>query len=97
MRLTLALISLGLFGAAAAQDYRQWGEDQLREELVRIADATRKITVPMRDGVHLSTDVYLPKGAHDGLPTVFWRTPYNFNTLSADELLPQAVKSACFR
>ena len=89
----LALVSLGLFGAAVAQDYRQWDEDKLREELGRIADATRKINVAMRDGVHLSTDVYLPKDSHDALPTVFWRTPYNFNTLSSDELLPQAVEA----
>jgi len=93
MRLILALITLGLCGAAAAQDYRKWGEDQLREELDRVADVTRKINVEMRDGVHLSTDVYLPKDVPDALPTVFWRTPYNFNTLSADELLPQAVEA----
>ncbi len=71
MRLMLALISLGLLGAAVAQDYRQWDEEKLREELGRIADATRKINVPMRDGVHLSTDVYLPKDSHIALPTVF--------------------------
>ena len=88
----LALISLGLFGAAAAQDYRQWDEEKLREELGRVADATRKINVPMRDGVHLSTDVYLPKDSHNALPTVFWRTPYNYNILDA-ELLPQMLEA----
>ena len=93
MRLIFAIVSLGLCAAAAAQDYRKWGEEQLREELERIADVTRKVNVEMRDGVHLSTDVYLPKDAPDALPTVFWRTPYNFNILSADELLPQAQKS----
>ena len=92
MRLMLALISLGLFGAAAAQDYRQWDEDKLREELGRLAEATRKINVPMRDGVHLSTDVYIPKGPHSELPTVFWRTPYNYNTLSGSRL-SQAVEA----
>lgn len=35
--------------------------------------------VEMRDGVHLATDVYLPKG--DGpFPVIFYRTPYNKNT-----------------
>lgn len=32
--------------------------------------------VPMRDGVRLATDVYLPVGAGKTLPTVFIRTPY---------------------
>jgi putative CocE/NonD family hydrolase len=82
----VALLTLGLPGAVEAQDYRQWDEDKLREELGRLADATRKINVPMRDGVHLSTDVYLPKGPYDGVPTVFWRTPYNYNTLSGTRL-----------
>jgi putative CocE/NonD family hydrolase len=92
MRLMLALILLTLFGAAAAQDYSQWDEDKLREELDRLAEVTRKINVPMRDGVHLSTDVYIPKGSHSKLPTVFWRTPYNYNTLSG-RLLTQAVEA----
>lgn len=82
MRLILALIILGLCGATFAQDYRQWEEGKLREELGRLAEITRKINVMMRDGVHLSTDVYLPKDSQDALPTVFWRTPYNYNALS---------------
>ena len=32
--------------------------------------------VPMRDGVHLSTDVYLPENAEGKLPAVFMRLPY---------------------
>lgn len=32
--------------------------------------------VPMRDGVHLSTDVYLPEGISEPVPAVFVRTPY---------------------
>ena len=30
----------------------------------------------MRDGVHLSTDVYLPEGVTESVPAVFVRTPY---------------------
>ena len=42
----------------------------------------RDVMVPMRDGVHLATDVYLPTDAKgtvvaEGLPTVLQRTPYN--------------------
>lgn len=35
----------------------------------------------MRGGVRLSTDVYRPKDVSGPLPTIFWRTPYNYNTL----------------
>ncbi len=34
--------------------------------------------VPMRDGVNLSTDIYLPRGA-GRVPTVLMRTPYGNN------------------
>lgn len=36
-----------------------------------------EIYVRMRDGVHLSTDVMLPKGATGKLPTLLVRTPYD--------------------
>jgi predicted acyl esterase len=92
MQMKLLLVLLLSFGIAAAQDYNNWDEDKLREELGQLADATRKVNVPMRDGVHLSTDVYLPKGAEDDFPAVFWRTPYNYNTLSGSRLI-QAVEA----
>lgn len=38
-----------------------------------------KITamVPMRDGVRLYTEIYLPKDGRTDLPILFWRSPYN--------------------
>ena len=40
----------------------------------------RSLPVAMRDGVRLSTDVYLPKaGASRGWPTILIRTPYDKN------------------
>lgn len=36
-----------------------------------------ELYVPMRDGVRLSTDVHLPRGADGRLPTVLVRTPYD--------------------
>ena len=37
------------------------------------------VKVPMRDGINLSADIYLPK-AHEKFPTVLMRTPYSNNT-----------------
>ena len=36
------------------------------------------VKVPMRDGVNLSTDIYLPRGPGP-FPTVLMRTPYSNN------------------
>jgi uncharacterized protein len=61
-----ALITTGYDWAAelAAGKYTEWTTD-------------KDIFVPMRDGIHLDTDVWLPKGAAGKLPTVFVRTPYD--------------------
>lgn len=34
--------------------------------------------VPMRDGVRLQTEVYVPRGAREKLPVLLMRTPYGF-------------------
>ena len=47
-------------------------------ELHDIADVDRKVMMPMRDGIRLATDIYRPKGT-GRVPTIFVRTPYNFN------------------
>ena len=35
------------------------------------------VKIPMRDGVNLSADIYLPKGKDGPFPTVLYRTPYD--------------------
>ncbi len=70
----------------APTDYSKWGPTQMEQELKDRASAERKVLVRMRDGVGLSTDVYLPKGATGKLPTVFIRTPYNMNELRGGSL-----------
>jgi len=47
-------------------------------ELHELAVVDRKVMMPMRDGIRLATDIYRPKGAAR-VPTIFVRTPYNFN------------------
>jgi uncharacterized protein len=48
-------------------------------ELQSVAIVERKLMVRMRDGKRMATDVYRPKDASKKYPTVFVRTPYNFN------------------
>jgi putative CocE/NonD family hydrolase len=49
------------------------------KELESIAIVERKLMVPMRDGKRMATDVYRPKDTSKKYPTIFVRTPYNFN------------------
>jgi putative CocE/NonD family hydrolase len=53
--------------------------EKLQKTLEKIAISEKKVMVPMRDGVRLATDIYRPKGVEADLPTIFVRTPYNFN------------------
>ena len=40
----------------------------------------REVMVPMRDGVNLAADVYLPKTAAGRFPVILLRSPYNKDT-----------------
>lgn len=54
----------------------------VRQGMVRLADCR----VAMRDGVHLSTDVYLPDAPIARLPVVIERTPYDKRGQSRSEV-----------
>src|SRR5215471_13380517 len=51
----------------------------IENELQSIAIVERKLMVPMRDGKRMATDVYRPIDTSKKYPTIFVRTPYNFN------------------
>jgi putative CocE/NonD family hydrolase len=51
----------------------------IENELQSIAVVDRKLMIPMRDGVRIATDIYRPKDTSKKYPTIFVRTPYNFN------------------
>jgi uncharacterized protein len=52
---------------------------ETEKELESLAIIDRKVLMPMRDGVRLATDIYRPKNAPGKVPTIWVRTPYNFN------------------
>jgi putative CocE/NonD family hydrolase len=58
------------------------GEDAEKARFAAITDADTMVMVPMRDGIRLATDVYLPKGKEGPFPVVFVRTPYDFNEIN---------------
>jgi hypothetical protein len=53
--------------------------NSIEQELQSIAVVDRKVMVAMRDGKRMAADVYRPKDPAKKYPTVFSRTPYNFN------------------
>lgn len=53
--------------------------NKLEAELHSIAVVQRKLMIPMRDGKRMAADLYYPKDTSKKYPTVFVRTPYNFN------------------
>ena len=74
-----------LFASAFAQQPAS-GDAELRvrrnaieAELQSIAVVQRKVMVTMRDGRRMQADIYRPKDDKTQYPTIFSRTPYNFN------------------
>src|SRR5690348_2777425 len=80
-------------GAALTQEQRdqRW---QTEKELESIAVIERKVMMPMRDGVHLATDIYRPKNASGKVPVIWVRTPYNFNFWDVRNGVPADMKNA---
>ncbi len=65
----------------------------LEKELQSIAIVERKLMIPMRDGVRIAADVYRPKDTSKRYPTVFSRTPYNFNFWDVRNGVPRDMSS----
>ena len=66
----------------------------IEKELASIAVVERKVMMPMRDGVRLATDIYRPKDSSKKVPTIFVRTPYNFNYWDVRNGVPRAMTAA---
>jgi uncharacterized protein len=85
---TLLLVGAGLASAIQITSGQGRGganpelvaqRNAIENELQSVAIVERKLMVPMRDGKRMATDVYRPKDTSKKYPTVFVRTPYNFN------------------
>ncbi|MCD2519131.1 CocE/NonD family hydrolase [Massilia sp. G4R7] len=81
-KITASLVALALFSGdaarfAAAQDYTRYSPEAQDREIAQIATSRLSVMVRMRDGVSLSTDIYMPKNVSGKLPVILWKTPYN--------------------
>jgi len=73
------------------EEQERW---RAEKELESIAIVDRKVMMPMRDGVRLATDIYRPKDLSKKVPTIFVRTPYNFNYWDVRNGVPGNVRNA---
>ncbi len=96
----LALSAVGVVvraqqsGLTAADKAKRW---DVENELQSIAIVERKVMMPMRDGVRLATDIYRPKNATGKVPTIWVRTPYNFNFWDIQNGVPSDMTAALDR
>jgi len=74
-------ISIVIVAVFSTQAFAQKEDNPDVAKLKAISEADTMVMVPMRDGVGLATDVYLPKG-EGPFPVIFVKTPYNFNKIS---------------
>ncbi len=74
-----------------AQKAQRWAAEN---ELQKLAVVDRKVMMPMRDGVRLATDVYRPKSVTGKVPTIWVRTPYNFNFWDIQNGVPADMTAA---
>src|SRR2546426_7094146 len=75
----------------AAEKTRRWDTEN---ELQSLAIVERKVMMPMPDGVRLATDIYRPKNATGKVPTIWVRTPYNFNFWDVHNGVPADMTAA---
>src|SRR5207247_4471763 len=84
----------------AAERAKRW---ETENELQSVAVIERKVMMPMRDGVRLATDIYRPKNASGPgrnadnagkVPTIWVRTPYNFNFWDIQNGVPADMTAA---
>lgn len=72
-------VALGQQSSSAADAELRTRRNAIEAELQSIAVVERKVMVTMRDGTRMQADIYRPKEANTKHPTIFSRTPYNFN------------------
>jgi len=83
-RLLILAVVLSFFPAAARAQVEE--TDPKKLEFQDTTKAIPMLMAPMRDGVRLATDAYLPKDKTGPFPVVFVKTPYNFNKIEGATL-----------
>ena len=78
-------------GMTDAQKEARWATEK---ELQSIAIVDRKVMITMRDGIRIPADIYRPKDTAKQYPTIWVRTPYNFNFWDVNNDVPRDMSAA---
>ncbi len=71
--------------AAQQEPMTRYGyEDRVDLDLAAVFEPKWDVMVPMRDGVRLHTEIYVPRGQTEPLPIMLERTPYYANPQEQD-------------
>ena len=66
----------------------------VENELQLLAAVDRKVMITMRDGIRIPADIYHPKNPAARYPTIWVRTPYNFNFWDVQNGVPRDMTAA---
>ena len=66
----------------------------VENELQSLAVVERKVMLPMRDGIRIPADIYRPKDTSKRYPSIWVRTPYNFNYWDVQNGVPRDMTAA---
>jgi putative CocE/NonD family hydrolase len=84
MRRSLLLVGLALASALGTVGLCADDVDEERLEYIRANYTKFEHRIPMRDGVHLFTAVYVPNDRSKRYPMLMFRTPYGIHPYGAD-------------
>ncbi len=78
-------------GLTDEQRAARWATEN---ELQSLAIVERKVVLTMRDGIRIPADIYRPRDTSQQYPTIWVRTPYNFNYWDVNNGVPRDMSAA---
>jgi putative CocE/NonD family hydrolase len=92
--LSVAAIPLRAQAFGPLTDEQKAARWATENELQSIAIVERKVFITMRDGIRIPADIYRPKDTSKRYPTIWVRTPYNFNFWDVSNGVPRDMSAA---
>src|SRR5579885_3903858 len=96
IRTSARLLCFCLFACAFLPAIAQEKPSAPDEDYVKAHYTKYEYRIPMRDGVHLFTSVYVPKDASRSYPFLINRTPYSVSPYGVDSYRPRLGPSPDF-
>lgn len=95
-QLSALVVSIGVFWLLVPGDTSAQGKSETPEFDVKAHYTKYEYRIPMRDGVHLFTSIYVPKESLRPYPFLINRTPYSVGPYGEDQYRTQLGPSSDF-